>query len=236
MKRETLTRFGFYIAGLLILALGLISNTKADLGVSPIISVSYSAATIWNFNFGNAVFVQYSIFVAAELLLHALLYLRQRRVGKKGSLNLKRVFLMDILQLLLSLIFTRFMNLFSLYLPDFSGSALTERILVLLIAIALTGIGAAMSLNMRLVPNPGDGIVQTISDFAGKKVGFIKNCFDAFNIAAAILVGLACTGTLVGVGLGTVCAVIGVGRVIALFNHIFGKQLLSLSGLPQPNP
>ena len=84
-----------------------------------------------------------------------LLYLRQRRVGKKDGLNLKRVFLMDILQLPLSLIFTRFMNLFSLYLPDFSGSALTERILVLLIAIALTGIGAAMSLNMRLVPNPG---------------------------------------------------------------------------------
>lgn len=236
MKKETLTRFGFYIAGLLILALGLISNTKAGLGVSPIISVSYSAATIWDFNFGNTVFVQYSVFVAVQLLLHALLYRRQRRLGEKGVRNLKHVFLMDVLQLPLSLIFTRFMNLFSLYLPDFSDSALPERILVLLIAIVLTGIGAAMSLTMRLVPNPGDGIVQTISDFAGKKVGFTKNCFDAFNIAAAILIGLSCSGTLAGVGLGTVCAVIGVGRVIALFNQIFGKQLLALSGLLQPNP
>ena len=29
-------------------------------------------------------------------------------------------------------------------------------------SIILTGVGAAMSLNMRIIPNPGDGIVQAI--------------------------------------------------------------------------
>ena len=48
---------------------------------------------------------------------------------------------------------------------------------VLIAGIVLTGIGAAMSLNMRVIPNPGDGIVQAIADFVRKPVGITKNCF-----------------------------------------------------------
>ena len=48
MKKSTYYRWGFYIAGLLILALGIILNTKSGLGVSPIISVAYSISTILN--------------------------------------------------------------------------------------------------------------------------------------------------------------------------------------------
>lgn len=32
-----------------------------------------------------------------------------------------------------------------------------------------------MSLNMRIIPNPGDGIVQAIADFVHKGVGITKN-------------------------------------------------------------
>ena len=46
-------RWGFYLMGLLILAMGLTLNTKAGLGVSPIISLSYAASVIWNRNFGD---------------------------------------------------------------------------------------------------------------------------------------------------------------------------------------
>ena len=38
-------------------------------------------------------------------------------------------------------------------------------------------------------------------------------------------------GKPVGIGIGTVCAVMLVGRVIALFHHIFGKAMLQASGL-----
>ena len=63
MKKETLSRVLFYLAGLLILAVGLTLNTKAGLGVSPIISVSYSTSVILGQNFGNMTFVLYGIFV-----------------------------------------------------------------------------------------------------------------------------------------------------------------------------
>lgn len=108
---------------------------------------------------------------------------------------------------------------------------MTVRILFLLLAIILTGIGAAMSLNMRVIPNPGDGIVQAIADCIHKSVGFTKNCVDLTSIAITSALSLSLTGHLVGIGLGTVLAMIGVGRIIALFNHFFYEKMRVLSGV-----
>ena len=74
MQKNYIYRGGFYLVGLLVLALGISLNTKTGLGVSPIISVSYSISTIWNLNFGNMTMVLYCIFVLVEMLLHPILY------------------------------------------------------------------------------------------------------------------------------------------------------------------
>ena len=235
MKKSTALRICFYIAGLLILALGIILNTKSGLGVSPIISVSYSISTIAGINFGNMTFVLYSIFVVVEIALHLF---REHRVSTSEAAPLKNavhkdirlVLLMDIHQLPLSLVFTRFMNLFSALIPS-PGKNLPAQLGVLCGGIILTGIGAAMSLDMRIIPNPGDGIVQAISDCIHRPVGFTKNCFDLFNICITISVGLVFAGHLIGVGLGTVIAVLGVGRVIALFNHLFLAKMTEAAGV-----
>ena len=47
--------------------------------------------------------------------------------------------------------------------------------IILLLSVALTGIGASMTLNMRLIPNPADGAVQALADRAGIKTGTAKN-------------------------------------------------------------
>ena len=241
MKKQVFYRTFFYILGLLILAMGLTLNTKAGLGVSPIISVSYSISTIFHINFGNITMILYCIFVVAEIILHRVRGRRQMKRGEKALANAERIdrkliLFMDILQIPLSLIFTRFLNIFGSILPEFSSNAensgqIIIRFLVLLLAIILTGIGAAMSLDMRLVPNPGDGIVQAIADIIHKNVGYTKNCFDLFNITITIVLGLSLRGQLIGVGIGTVLAVIGVGRIIALFNHLAQEQMERLSGI-----
>ena len=81
------------------------------------------------------------------------------------------------------------------------------------------------------MPNPGDGIVQAIADCAGKSVGFTKNCFDLLNICITVSIGMIFAGKIVGAGIGTVFAVIAVGRVIAAFNHCFMPGLLKKAGL-----
>ena len=244
MNKQLRFRVLFYLLGLLVLALGLTLNTKVGLGVSPIISVSFSVSTIWGFNFGNTTLVLYALFVIAQIALHLFQY-RRSSAGPEGEqlapskrIDLRTALLLDVLQFPLSLIFTRVLNLFSGWIPDlqrayagaFPGS-LAGRLLFLCLAIALTGVGAAASLNMRLVPNPGDGIVQAIADTVGKGVGFTKNCFDVCNISVTLAISFAFAGRLTGVGVGTVVAVVGVGRVIAAFNHIFGRRMTRLAGL-----
>ena len=89
-------RWSFYLMGLLILAMGLTLNTKAGLGVSPIISLSYAASVIWNRNFGDMTFVLYGIFV----LIQAAIHLREK--GKAG----RSLLMNDALQFPLSMVFT----------------------------------------------------------------------------------------------------------------------------------
>lgn len=219
-------RWGFYLMGLLILAMGLTLNTKAGLGVSPIISLSYAASVIWNRNFGDMTFVLYGIFV----LIQAAIHLREK--GKTG----RSLLMKDALQFPLSIVFTRFLNVFSACIPPLeecgpAASGLLGRLGVLVLALIFTGIGAAMSLSMRLVPNPGDGLVQVLADTFGISTGLMKNCVDASCIVLSLAMGLLFAGKPVGIGIGTVCAVVLVGRVIALFHHIFGKTMLQAAGL-----
>lgn len=229
VKRERYCRVCFYLAGLLILAMGLTLNTKAGLGVSPIISVSYSVSQIFGLNFGNVTMAQYSLFVVVELVLHSL------RKGDRDRQGTRMVLVMDLLQIPLSLVFTRFLNLFGALVPDVAAGAaswrenLPVRLAVLVLAILCTGVGASMSLSMRIVPNPGDGIVQAIADWLRKPIGLTKNGFDLANITLTILLGLALAGRVVGVGIGTVVAVVGVGRVMALFQHLAGRKMAALS-------
>lgn len=236
-KKSTVLRILFYISGLLVLALGIILNTKSGLGVSPIISVAYSISTIGDFNFGNTTFMLYTVFVIIEIVLHTIRNLRMRKNTNKAlepavHKSLPLILLMDLLQLPLSLIFTRFMNLFSAWIPT-PGDNFVLKLILLCFGIVLTGIGAAMSLNMRIIPNPGDGIVQAIADCIHKPVGFTKNCFDLCNICITISVSLIFAHHLIGIGLGTVLAVLGVGRVIALFNHLFKDKMNRAAGVEE---
>ena len=238
MKHAALYRWAFYLLGLLVLAAGLTLNMKAGLGVSAIISVSSSISEVFGFSFGNTTLGLYSVFIVIEIILHTI---RDRNYEKNtaealknaGRRNRKLVLLMDILQLPLSIVFTRFLNIFSALIPDFALGGMAVRALVLLTAIAFTGIGAAMSLNMRIIPNPGDGIVQAIADCVNKEVGFTKNCVDVVNILISTSIGLIFAGHLAGVGIGTVLAVVGVGRVIAVFNHLFYDRMNRLACVEQ---
>ena len=221
MKR--LTRGIIYLAGLAILALGITLNTKTGLGVSPIIAVAYAVSVICSTDLGNTVLVWYSVFVVTEILLHGVKMYRGERIQK---------IILDILQIPLSIVFTRFMNLYVAVIPNFATDCkgaffgtFAGRMLFLVIAVILTGIGAAMSLDMRLIPNPGDGIVQTISDVSGKEVGLVKNMFDVTSVLLTCVIGLIFAHRIIGIGIGTLVAVLGVGRVIAVFQHVFLRKI-----------
>ena len=95
----------------------------------------------------------------------------------------------------------------------------------------LTGIGAAMTVDMQLIPNSGDGIVNSIARRCGRELGFTKNIFDCGCVAVSLLVGAFFGDPLLGIGLGTVISMLGVGRVVAAFNHLCKPAITRAAGL-----
>ena len=93
--KEQLNRAVIYFFGLIVLALGIVLNTKTLLGVSPIISIPYNVCQIGHFNLGITVFIFYSFCVLVEAVI-------------KGK-NFK---IYDLLQIPMSLVTSMFINFF----------------------------------------------------------------------------------------------------------------------------
>ena len=56
-------------------------------------------------------------------------------------------------------------------------------------------------------------------------MGFGKNLFDFSAIVISLAIGLIDAGRPVGIGIGTVIAMVCTGRVIAAFNHFTKKKI-----------
>ena len=211
-----LRRVLFYLIGQIILATGLTLSTKVNLGVSPILSIAYCASVITGRAIGDTSLIVYIICIIAEIVLHA----RQDMQPEQR----KKVFILDLLQLPLSLVFTRVMNLFARFIPTPSGT-LFLRIPLLILAIVCVGVGAAMTLDMRLIANPADGIVQVISDVSGMKLGLTKNIVDISCVILTAIASFTLAHRIIGIHVGTLLAMFGTGRVIAVFNRIMEKHV-----------
>ena len=99
------------------------------------------------------------------------------------------------------------------------------------LGILLTGIGAAMTVDIMLIPNPGDGIVNSIYIRSKKVLGRCKNYFDFGCVICSLAIGLLFGNAILGVGLGTLLSMLSVGRVIAIFNHMTKEKLVTLDGI-----
>lgn len=199
---------------MVLLAIGITLNSLTGLGASAIVSVPFTVSEATGLSFGDLTLVIYVLFVGAEFLI----------MGKKSSWTF-------LLQIPLSIVFTRIMNLIKAVLP-YENGYLPLDLGMLIIAILLTGIGAAMTVDMALIPNPGDGIVASISARSGKELGLCKNILDLCCVCCSLIIGTCLRGTpLLGVGLGTVISMIGVGRVMAVFNALARRKLRTLAGL-----
>jgi len=231
-KKQTAFRWGLYLLGLACLATGMTINTKTGLGAAAAMSLPFTIAQLTNVNLGDVTLGTYVIFIALQMVIHT------RLERKRGIPSTKIRWLKDLAQFLVAIGVTRVINVISVLIPALGEGnvgpfwdSVPVRILVLVFGVSITGVGAAITLNMRMVPNPVDGLVHAIADSWGKTVGFTKNCFDVVNVIISVTLSLIFTGKLIGVGIGTFLAMVGCGRVISLFNQLFSEQICHLAGM-----
>lgn len=202
-----------YFIGLIVLALGIVLNTKTLLGVSPIISIPYNICHIWKLNLGATTFVFYCFCVLVE-------------AGLKGK-NFKTY---ELLQIPMSLVTSIFINFFDQYL-NIVPETLLQKLLLVFLAVIVTGIGAATMVNMKLIPNPADALAATIGDKLGKGMGIGKNIFDFSCFCISGFIGLLFTKHIIGIGIGTILVVIFTGRVIAVYNYFLKFPMQNIAGI-----
>ena len=213
MNQKKLFRGLFYILGLLLLALGLTLNNKCGLGTSAMSTPAYFASLVWGVEFGDGMLVFYLLCVLVQLIL--------KPRGEK---------LPVLAQILVCLVFTRVLNWMD-RVVSIEPAQMGGKLLLLAAAILLTGRGVALNLNAKLIPNPGDGIIETLAQFFGKGKGITKNLFDLFCMTVTLVMGLVTGHFLWAVGIGTLLGVVGVGRVIAVFDRLCKPRLDWLTGL-----
>lgn len=217
MKKEHLWRGGVYVAGILILALGIVLTTKTGLGISPITSLPFAISTASGIPMSVMVFIVYTCALALQFLIRG----RNYRIK-------------DLLQLPMSLFFSLFLDLYerafnAIFTVAFGR--LWQNLLLLAVAIILCGAGLFMMISMRLVVNPPDGLFQTISEVYHKDLGLVKNIMDISFVLCTIAVDLIFSGRLVSVGLGTIIAMIFIGRTVGLCNRLFREKMSALAGI-----
>ncbi|MBR5702193.1 MAG: hypothetical protein IKX47_06970 [Oscillospiraceae bacterium] len=200
MTRPGLKRSLMYVFSLAILALGITLNTKTQLGVSPIVSVPYCISQLASLPLGLTTFVHYLLLILLQKIL----------LGKDFPP-------LQYLQILCSLVTSLFIQGWDMLLPLFDP--LWLRILVLFIAIFITGLGASLSLAMDIVPNPADGLADAVGRKIRRDVGMGKNLIDLVSVTISLALGLLFAHRVLGIGLGTVAAVLLTGRVYALVHH-----------------
>lgn len=214
MKRGgAVWRILFYLAGTVLLSMGLTLNTKTELGTAPILTLPLALSEILKIHFSVLVFILYAVFTTLSFLL----------AERSGRVKI-------LLQFPFSFAFSMLLELWG-DLFSFSFASAWQQYLLLLIAMALTAAGVSCMINMELITNPADGFADTVGRLTGKGVGTGKNIVDITCALCAMLIGLAVRRRLMGVGIGTVISMVAVGRFIAIFQKLFRKKMRTIAGM-----
>ena len=205
-QASILSRILLYIAGAILLGLGIVLCVKCEMGVSPINSIPYVAMHLVPLSLGTLSIVFYLVNIAAELILSE-----------------RKQYIKILLQLPVSLLFGFVIDLWDALLP--SADSLAMQIVCLCGSLFFTAFGIMLIVTAHLVPDPPTGAVQTISRAVKKPMGSVKIVYDCGCVLISLLLGLLGVHRVIGFGIATVASAILVGRILALLQSTVGNRL-----------
>ena len=204
---KTLNRVLIYFLGLIILCVGVVLNTNTNLGVAAINAIPYVVSKSTSFSLGSCVFVLYLVFIAMQFLIN------------------KKVDFLTVLQLPVSLLFGRMVDIVNIHILKFEAQSIFSGLAMLIIAILLVSLGTTLVVSQNLVPNAPDGMVNALGNLFDKPFGYIKVRFDIICVGLALIVSYLMTGRIVGIGLGTLVSMLMTGNVCSFFKKLLNNNL-----------
>lgn len=201
-----LPRLALYLAGVVLLGLGIVFCVKCEMGVSPLNSIPFVLSTLMPLSLGTISIFFYLANISIQLLLSG----RTRNVAA-------------FLQLPVALLLGLVIDFWNGFLPSAAGIA--ARIAFLGASLFFTAFGIMLIVTAHMPPDPPTGTIQAISRILGKNMGSVKVIYDSSCVIIAQLISLCAAKKLTGFGIATLASAFLVGRLLAIFQASIGEQL-----------
>lgn len=201
-QHHYVSRYLWFVLGVLINSFGVALITQAALGTSPISSIPYVLSLRFPITLGEFTFILNLVYILGQIVL------------------LRRAFQpIQLLQIAVNVIFSAFidvsMNLLSWLQPDH----IAVKLIALILGCAILGVGISIEVAPDVLVVPGEGIVRAMTQVSGKRFGSVKVLFDCTLVAIALILSFLFFHGLNGLGLGTVISALIIGRFVNLYNR-----------------
>ncbi len=197
-----------YVFGIVLVALGTVFMTKADLGLSMVVAPAYliylKLSTMWSFfTFGMAAYT-----VEAVLLVAMMLLLRKFR-------------LYFFFSFVTAVLFGLTLDGLTLLLQPLTAEQLLTRILFFAVGLCLGATGISCMFHTYIAPEVYELFVKEVSKAYGADINKFKIGYDCCSCIVAICMSFIFFGLFhfEGVKLGTVICAFLNGRIIRLVSR-----------------
>lgn len=205
MTKTTIKQLCLYAVGLFILSFGVSLSITANLGVSPVSSLSLALSLTSGIAVG-----------ATTVLAHMLFIIIQVLISKKFDLK------NALVQLVIAFLFGFFIDT-ALVLIQFLPAPETAILqwTYLLLSLFLVAFGLFGYSNAGLTLMPYDELTNTISREYRMLFSKAKIIGDVANVIVAAVICLVFLKSFGSIGIGTVIASLFIGKIVGFFNKHF---------------
>ncbi len=191
-----------YILGIQLLAIGIILNTRTQLGVAAFSSVFYALSKIFNLSLGQASMILYVFLILFQVMLY------------------KKMTRLILLEIPFSIVFSFITDFYDGWI-GFQGLSAVQTILLLAAAQIANSLGVYLTVRCQIAVSPVEGMVSAISDVFQLKFSKVKNGFDLSMILVTVIMCILLHCPIYGIGIGTVISAVAVGRLISVWEKYF---------------
>lgn len=203
---RTVLRMAMYLAGVVILALGMVVQTESGLGVASLTCFAQVIADILGTSLGSMITATYCTYIVAQALI------------------LRRQFQPRILlEVFFSAVIGIFTDFFMAVMP-IHPEGLPAQVATMVFSLVLISFGVSLVVNMGVVPNAPDGLVQVISEKLRRRFGDVKVVFDTSHVVVALVLSWTMLHTIDAFGVTTVIAALFLGKFINVMNGLFAAK------------
>lgn len=201
-QHHYVSRYLWFVLGVLINSFGVALITQAALGTSPISSIPYVLSLRFPITLGEFTFILNLVYIFGQIVL-------LRRDFKP----------IQLLQIVVNIIFSAFIDVSMSLLSWLQPDHIVVKLIALILGCAILGIGISIEVAPDVLVVPGEGIVRAMTQVSGKRFGSVKVLFDCTLVAIALVLSFLFFHGLNGLGLGTVISALIIGRFVNLYNR-----------------